>query len=61
MIKKLYLVQYEKKDEDSLPALIVADPDITLPNGNKKILSIIVGDYADELIRELTKEAADNE
>lgn len=60
MIKKLYLVQYEKKDEDSLPALIVADPDITLQNGNKKVLNIIVGDYADELIKELTKEAADN-
>ena len=61
MIKKLYLVQYEKKDEDSLPFLIVADPDITLPNGNKKILNIIIGDYADELIKELTKEAADND
>lgn len=60
MIKKLYLVQYEKK-EDELPALIVADPDITLPNGNKKILNIIIGDYADELIKELTKEAADND
>ena len=60
MIKKLYLVQYEK-NEDGLPALIVADPDITLPNGNKNILNIIIGDYADELIKELTKEAADND
>ena len=60
MIKKLYLVQYEN-NEDGLPALIVADPDITLPNGNKKILNIIIGDYADELIKELTKEAADND
>lgn len=60
-MKKLYLIQYEKENEDSLPDLIVADPDITLPNGNKKIINIIVGDYADELIKELTKEAADNE
>lgn len=60
-MKKLYLIQYEKENEDSLSALIVADPDITLPNGNKKVVNIIVGDYADELIKELTKEAADNE
>ena len=58
-MKKLYILQYEK-DESGFASLVVADPDITLPNGNKKVINIIVGDYADELIKELTKEAADN-
>lgn len=57
MSKKLYVLQYD--DDNDLPSLAVVDPDITLPNGNKKVINIIVGDYANELLHELTKEAQD--
>ena len=55
MSKKLYVLQYD--DNNDLPSLAVVDPDITLPNGNKKVINIIVGDYANELLHELIKEA----
>lgn len=58
-MKKLYILQYD--DDNDLPSLAVVDPDITLPNGNKKVVNIIIGDYANELLHELTKEASDNE
>ncbi len=58
-MEKLYILSYEKSDND-FSTLVVADPDITLPNGNLKVVNVIVGDYAEELIKELTKEAADN-
>lgn len=54
MSKKLYILQYD--DNNDLPSLAVVDPDITLPNGNKKVINIIVGDYANELLHELIKE-----
>ena len=57
MSKKLYVLQYD--DDNDLPSLAVVDPDITLPNGNKKVINIIVGDYANELLHELIKEAQD--
>lgn len=57
MSKKLYVLQYD--DDKDLPSLAVVDPDITLPNGNKKVINIIVGDYANELLHELIKEAQD--
>lgn len=53
-MEKLYILKYDNNDD--LPALIIADPDVTLPNGNKKVINIIVGDYADELLHELIKE-----
>ena len=59
MIKKLYIVQYEQ-NEDGFSSLTVADPNITLPNGNKKVIKILIGDYADQILKELT-EAADND
>ena len=59
-MEKLYILRYEKSDND-ISALVIADPDIKLPNGNIKVVNIIIGNYADELIKELTKEAADND
>lgn len=60
-MEKLYILKYIKGDEDSLSQLIVADPYKTLPNGNKEIITMIIGDYADELFHELIKEGDDNE
>ena len=53
-MEKLYILRYEKSDND-ISALVIADPDIKLPNGNIKVVNIIIGNYADELIKELTK------
>ena len=55
-MKKLYILQYETSDdENGLNALIVADPDKTLPNGNIKVVKILIGDYADNIFKELTE------
>lgn len=59
-MKKLYILQYEK-NEDDFSTLIVADPDIKLPNGNIKVINIMIGAFVDKIIKELTKEAADND
>ena len=53
-MKKTLILVYETKDkEEGLNALIVADPDETLPNGNKKVVKILLDDYADEIYAEL--------
>lgn len=57
MSKKIYILQYD--DDNGLPSLAVGDPDISLPNGNIKVINVIVGDYANELLHELIKEAQD--
>lgn len=55
-MKKLLIVQYETSDEDGgLNRLIVADPDKTLPNGNKEIIKILIDSYADDIFKELTE------
>lgn len=59
-MEKLYILSYEKSEND-LSALVIADPDITLPNGNIKVVKILIGSYADDMIKELTEEAVDND
>ena len=56
-MKKLLIVQYDT--DSDLHGLIVADPEKTLPNGNKEVIEILVGDYADEIYKELTGEKGD--
>ena len=58
-MKKWLIVQYDTDDE--LHGLIVADPEKTLPNGNKEVISILVGTYADEIYKELTEGKGDTE
>lgn len=53
-MKRWLIVQYDTDSE--LHGLIVADPKKTLPNGNKEVITILVGDYADEIYKELTGE-----
>ena len=52
MIKTL-LVVYDTDKE--LHGLTVANPYKKLPNGNLEVISILVGDHADEIYNELTK------
>ena len=59
-MNKIYILSYEKSERDC-PALVVAETNITSPNENLKIVNVIVGDYAEELIKELTKEVQGNE
>ena len=59
-MEKFYIVKY-KKDSDGLSALIVADPDITLPNGNKKVVKILIGSYADDILKELIEDKGKND
>lgn len=58
-MRKLYILEY--KNENGLSALTVADPDTKLDNGNYKVLSILIGDYADEVLAALIKEEATSE
>ena len=51
-MKRLLIVQYDTDGE--LNGLTVADPYKTLPNGNKEVIKILIGDYADEIYKELT-------
>ena len=53
-MRKLYILEYKK--EDGLSSLTIADPDIKLDNGNIKVLGILIGDYADEIINALIRE-----
>lgn len=53
-MKKLLIIQYEADDE--LSVLHVADPEETLPNGNKKVLKTFVGEWADEIYTQLTED-----
>ena len=54
---KWLLVQYDTDKE--VHALTVADPEETLPNGNKKVVKILIGDYADDIYKELTEGGAE--
>ena len=56
-MKRWLIVQYDT--DSDLHGLIVADPENTLPNGNKEVISILVGDYADEIYKELTEGKGD--
>ena len=58
-MKRLLIVQYDTDGE--LSSLIVADPEKTLPNGNKEVIKILIGDYADEIYKELTEKKGDAE
>lgn len=59
-MNKIYILSYEKTESDS-PILIVAETNITSPNENLRVVNMISGDYAEELIKELTKEVQKNE
>ena len=58
-MKRWLIVQYDTDSE--LHGLIVADPKKTLPNGNKEVVTILVGNYADEIYKELTAEKGGTE
>ena len=53
------IVQYDT--DSGLNGLIVVDPEKTLPNGNKEVIKILIGDYADEIYKELTGEKGDKD
>lgn len=53
-MKKAYYVIYEK-EENGLSSLTVVDPDSVLPNGNNEVVKILIDDYADEILKELTE------
>jgi hypothetical protein len=53
-MKKAYYIVYEQK-EDGFSALTVVDPNEVLPNGNNKVVKILIGDYADDILKELTE------
>ena len=55
-MKKLLVVQYETSDvENGINRLIVADPYKKLPNGNNEVIKVLIGDYADEVFKQLTE------
>lgn len=53
-MKKTLIVVYDT--DTDLPGLIVADPEEFLPNGNNKVIKILVGDYANDIYKELTED-----
>ena len=52
MIKQL-LVIYDTNA--NLHNLAVVDPENQLPNGNYKAVKVLIGDYADDIFKELTE------
>lgn len=61
-MEKRYVLSYEKREsDDAFSALVVADPDIKLENGNIKVVKIIIGDRANEIMDELTKAIEEDE
>ena len=51
------IVIYEKaKTDKELNRLIVVNPNKKLDNGNNEVIKILIGDFADEVYKELTEE-----
>lgn len=54
-MRKMLIVIYDT--DNDLHGLTVVNPDKKLPNGNNEVINILIGDYADDIYNELTKEA----
>ena len=55
-MKKILILVYETREpEEGFNTLIVADPDKTLPNGNKEIVKMFIDNSADETYKELVE------
>lgn len=53
------LVIYEKaKTDKEMNRLIVVNPNKKLDNGNNEVIKILIGDFADEVYKELTEDKA---
>jgi hypothetical protein len=55
-MKKQLLVIFDT-DKD-LHGLVVVDPEEQLPNGNNKVIKTLLGNYADDVYKELTEDKA---
>lgn len=61
-MKKWYLVEYEEAEHNGIkgmPTLTVVDTDATLGNGNNKVVKIMMGASAEEVLKILTEEGAE--
>lgn len=58
-MKQTLIVVYDT--DTDLHGLTVVDPKTKLPNGNNKVIAILVGDYADEIYNELVKQIEVND
>ena len=52
MKKDTYVIVLEQ-NEVGLNALFVVNPDKILPNGKNEVVKVLIGDYADEIAKEL--------
>ncbi len=52
MKKDTYVIVLEQ-NEAGLNALFVVDPNKVLPNGKNEVIKVLIGDYADEIAKEL--------
>ena len=55
-MKKQLLVIYDT--DTDLHGLSVVDLEEKLPNGNNKVIKVLIGDYADEVYKDLTEDKA---
>ena len=53
-MKRQLLVIYDT--DTDLHGLTVVDLEEQLPNGNYKVVKILIGDYADDIYKELTED-----
>lgn len=53
-MEKHLLVVYQQNDD--MNQLMVADLDVKLPNGNNKVHSVFLGNMADDIYKQLTKD-----
>lgn len=53
-MKKQLLVIYDT--DTDLHGLVVVDTEEQLPNGNNKVIKTLLGDYADDIYKDLTED-----
>lgn len=54
-MKNILAIVYETNPEPNCNVLYVADPNTKLPNGNNKVIKILIGSFADDVYKELTE------
>lgn len=57
-MKKQLFVIYDT--DTDLHGLTVVDLEEKLPNGNNKVIKVLIGDYADDIYKELTEDKSSN-
>ena len=53
-MEKLLIIYEKAKTDKEMNRLIVVNPNKKLDNGNNEVIKILIGDFADEVYKQLT-------